>query len=349
MAVASSYGVPAYRNLRPNLYVTLLGKTRVGKSVVVERATKSWVPPVESMVVNGYAGSEIGLVDILGGKRLKADEDWQANPKPTLLVQDEMRMMFGKIAIQNSSLPYALNQLFYKDIFETASKGGHYVVSTHLSMLGCLTCANPDEFAEIYGVDTATGLYGRTLYGYMPEGYDLDFANWEPPFKSGSMDEFRRPKTCTVTAEIFRMADEWAKEDITHRLHMKELALRWALVASSMNHDDTVTEESMQKALWVMELQIRIRDRYKPSEMDSPSGKCQQAIVRALEHYEGWVRWRDLCRNHHLHASKTWDATVLNRVKRAMIWEEMIEEEFDDEKKRTGRLRLLADSPPTQA
>ena len=59
-----------------------------------------------------------------------------------------------------------------------------------------------------------------------------------------------------------------------------------ALITASLNHEDEVSEECMRRALVFMEWQQRIRDKYRPSEMDTPSGKCQQAIVRALEHYE---------------------------------------------------------------
>ena len=64
--------------------------------------------------------------------------------------------------------------------------------------------------------------------------------------------------------------------------------------------------------------------------MDAPSGKCQQAIVRALS-VMNWVPWRSLCRNHSLYKNKASDATILNRVKRAMIFEGMLEEELGEE------------------
>ena len=340
LAVAAGYGVPNDRRVRTNLYVTLLGKSRVGKSVTKDRAIMSWVRPAEAVLVKAYPGSEIGLVQILGGKKVKEGEDHEAHPKSYLLVQDEMRMMFGKIAIQNSGLPNALNQLFYEGIFETAAKQGHWVCDAKLSILGCLTCANPDEFAEIFGADTATGFYGRQIFGIVPEGWDFDFANWQP-----LTDEFRRSKTCTVTAEAFRLADDWAKEDLAARADLKELALRVALITSSLNHDSTVTEEAMKKALLFMELQARIRHKFRPSEMDTAVGRCQQAVIRALEHYEDWVEWRTLCRVHSLYRGKDRDAEVLNRTKRAMIFQELIEEEQEknEESKvvKTGRVRLV--------
>jgi hypothetical protein len=346
LAVAAGYGVPDDRRVRATLYVTLLGKTRAGKSVTKDRAVDSWTPPTEAIKKDGYPGSEIGLIQMLGGKKVKGDEhDFET--KSYLLVQDEMRMMFGKIAIQNSALPYALNQMFYKDVFETATKQGHWVCDARLSVLGCLTCANPDEFADIYGVDTATGLYGRTIFGIVSNDWDFDWGTWEPPNDAGEMPGvWRRSKTCKVTAEAFRMADEWAK-DKPERAGLKELALRVALITSSLNHNTEVTEEAMRKALMFMEWQERIRSKYQPSEMNTPSGKCQQAIVRALEHYEDWVSWRDLCRTHSLYGSKAWDAKILNSMKRAMIFEGMIEEEHHsgvsgrDTNEKTGRVRLV--------
>ena len=344
LAVAAGYGVPDDRRVRTTLYVTILGKTRSGKSVTTDRAM-GWMRPPESMTSTAYPGSEIGLVQILGGKRIKEGADHDLTCKQALLVQDEMRLTFGKIAIQNSALPNALNQMFYKDVFETAAKGGFWVCDAKLSILGCLTCANPDEFADIYGVDTATGLYGRTIFGIVPSGWDFQFSTWEPPTEPDGSPIWRRSKTCTVTAEAFRMADEWAKEDLTARAELKELALRVALITSSLNHDNAVTDLAMQCALRFMEWQQRIRVKYRPSEMDTPSGKCQQAIVRALERYEDWVPWRDLCRTHSLYKNKAWDATILNRVKRAMIFEGMLHEEVGAEnsegkREKTGRVSL---------
>ena len=34
-------------------------------------------------------------------------------------------------------LPNALNEMFYKDVFETAAKGGFWVCDAKLSILGC--------------------------------------------------------------------------------------------------------------------------------------------------------------------------------------------------------------------
>jgi len=347
LALAAGYGVPSDKRVRTTLYVTILGKTRVGKSVTKDRALESWAPPSESQVVTAYPGSEIGLIQILGGKKAKdmTQDDYRIQV-PYLLVQDEMRLTFGKIAIQNSALPNALNEMFYKDSFETAAKQGRWTCSAKLSILGCLTCANPDEFADIYGVDTATGLYGRTIFGIVPPGWDFDFATWQAPIDAdGNPGLRRRPKGCKVSAEAFRMANEWAREDLAARADLKELALRIALITSSLNHEDLVSEDAIRRALIFMEWQQSLRDRYRPSEMDTPSGKCQQAIVRALEHYEDWVVWRDLCLRHSLYKNKAWDATILNRVKRAMVFESMLEEETEDgddsKPKKTGRVRLV--------
>ena len=115
-------------------------------------------------------------------------------------------------------------------------------------------------------------------------------------------------------------------------------------ITASLNHDDAVSEECMAKALEFMDWQVQIRRKYKPSDSDTPEGKCQQAIIRALKRYAGWVAWKDLCTNHSLYKGKDRSATVLNRVKRNMIWEELIEEEYsentDGKKEKTGRVRL---------
>jgi len=344
LAVAAGYGVPNDPRVRSTLYCTIIGVTRSGKSATAKRILDSWVAPPEAQVIRAYPGSEQGLILLLGGKKHKdmKPDDYYAAPR--LLVQDEMRMMFGKIAIQNSGLPHALNEMFYLDTFSTAVKvGGHMECAGRLSILGCLTCNGPDEFAEIYGVDTATGLYGRTIFGLVPPGWDFRWETWEAPLENGEPIR-RRAKTCRLTAEAFRMADEWRKQNPEEHGDLKELALRVALVSASLNHDSEVSQECMAKALEFMDWQVSIRRKYRPSESDTPAGRCQQAVIRALKKYEGWVEWKTLCTRHSLYKGKDRSADVLNRVKRALIFEGIVEEETVDnsegKKEKTGRVRL---------
>jgi hypothetical protein len=343
LAVAAGYGVPPTATVRTNLYVTLIGAKGTGKSLLTERITRSWVPASTLQVVRKYPGSEIGLIQLLGGKKAKDMDESDFLPKSYLLVQDEMRATFAKMDIQNSALPNILNQLFYQDSYGTASKQGHWECCARLSVLGGLTCDGPDEFADIYGVETTTGTYDRTIFGVLPRDWEFNH-EWQPTLADDGDIVRRRPKTCSMPTEIFRMANEWRKVNHEGRRRLAELALRIALITASLNHDAEVTPECMRCALEFVEWQEAVRRKYNPSETDDVDGKAERAIIRALEKHENWIEWRDLCLKHSLYkAAKS--SVRLNRVKRAMIFECIIEEEYDLKEDgtrggRTGRVRL---------
>ena len=339
LAVAAGYGVPTAGRLRPNLYVNIIGRKGTGKTRVIERTLEAWQPPSPHQVVRKYPGSEVGLIQLLGGKKAKDMDEEDFVPKPYLLAQDEMRITFGKMGIQGSALPNAFNELFYRDDFGTASKQGHWSCVARMSMVGGLTCDGPDEFAEIYGEATAQGTHDRTIFAPFPDDWEFDDL-WEP-----ARDEFRRAGHIEVPREIYETVKEWRRKDPESRRRLGELALRVALVTASVNHDKEITPECLRCALEFIEWQEQVRAQYKPSESDDLDGRAERAIIRALEEHEGWVEWRDLCTGNNLYrAAKS--ANRLNRAKKVLVWESIIEEEFEEKnenvygEKRTGRVRL---------
>jgi hypothetical protein len=340
LAIAAGYGVPNAGRLRSNLFVNVIGKKGTGKTRVIERGLEAWQPPAQTQVVRRYPGSEVGLIQLLGGKKAKDMEEQDFVPKPYLLAQDEMRITFGKMNIQGSALPNAFNELLYRDDFGTASKQGHWTCVARMSVVGGLTCNGPDEFAEIYGESTAQGTHDRTLFAPFPDDWEFDDL-WEP-----SADEFRRAGHVEVPREIYETVKAWRKENPESRRRLGELALRVALVTASLNHDKEITPECLRCALEFAEWQEQVREQYKPSETDDLDGRAEQAIIRALSEHEGWVDWRDLCTGKNLYrAAKS--ATRLNRVKKSLVWENIIEEEFEEKneneyggEKRTGRVRM---------
>jgi hypothetical protein len=364
LAIAAGYGVPAYKRLRSNLYVNIIGEKGSGKTRVIDRALESWTPPSDMQLIRKYPGSEVGLIQLLGGKKAKDMEAEDRLPSPYLLVQDEMRITFNKMDIKGSSLPNMLNELFYHSNFGTAAKQGHWECCASLSVIGGLTCNSPNEFAEIYGAATAQGTFDRTLFGIMPNDWEFD-EMWEPQTgKYTTVQEFdsnmqplpaieldvtiqRRARACTVPKEIYEAVGEWRRKDFENRRRMGELVLRVALVTASLNHDEQITPECLQCALEFIEWQERIRSKYNPAETDDLDGLAERAIIRALEECADWVDWRSLCKKRNLYrAAKS--SVRLNRVKRAMIFENIIEEEYTPKENdgsggdRTGRVRLKA-------
>jgi|HubBroStandDraft_6_1064221.scaffolds.fasta_scaffold00329_14 hypothetical protein len=340
LCIAAGYGVANVGRLRSNLYGNIIGRKNSGKTRVIERALESWHAPSDQQIVRRYPGSEVGLIQLLGGKKHKDMEENDFVPKPYLLAQDEMRITFNKMDIQGSSLPNMLNEMFYRDDFGTASKQGNWVCCARLSVIGGLTADGPDQFAEIYGAATTQGTHDRTIFGIMPDNWDFDDM-WEP-----QADLYRRAGTTELTKESYETVKQWRGENVERR-RLGEIALRIAVITASLNHDATVTPECLAAALEFAEWQEKVRQWYAPSETDDLDGKAEQAIIRALGQETGWVEWRELCQKRNLHrAAKS--AVRLNRVKKALIYEEVIEEEYEkdesgngkDSKERTGRVRL---------
>lgn len=343
LAFFAGNGIPFSNNVRTNLNVCAVGPRGWGKTRTYQRIRDSFVYSVPTQIIAKYPGSEIGLVELLGGKKAKDEEELDMIPKPFLLYQDELRSTFAKVGIENSALPYMINHLFSEDEYGTASKRGHYVCHPRLSIIGGLTCDNPSEFADVFGKATTNGTYDRFIFTETPE-WEFD-DKWQP-VEDDAMN-FRRSKTCRVPDAIFDMKRDWVAKSKETRNRLGEIALRIALVSASMNHDNEVSEECFRKALLFCEWQEAVRYKYRPSEMDDRDGRCQEAIVRALSLHAGkFVPWRKLCQKYNLYRH---GATVLARVFKAMVAEGMVEEAFvgseakDGEKKKRMKYVKLAE------
>ncbi len=356
LGLGAGYGVPQHKRLRTNLFVNIVGVKGSGKTRVMDNAQEAWLAPPEIGVIKKYPGSEVGLIQLLGGKKAKDMRPEDYYPKPYLLVQDEMRITFNKMDIKGSSLPNMLNDMFYHDEFGTASKQGHWECCARLSLVGGLTCESANEFAEIFGAATTQGTYDRMIFGTMPGDWEFDDA-WEPPKEADGTEIRRRAKTCAIPYEIYEAVNVWRRKDFENRKRLGELVLRVALITASMNHDSDVTPECLRCAIEFIEWQDKLRHHYAPSETDDLDGKAERAVLRALEKYEGWVSWRTLTTKHSLYkAAKS--PTRLNRVKQSLVREFLIEEEYDEnsegKRERTGRVRLVdapyqreTNTPPT--
>ena len=335
LAFFAGNGIPYYRSggeeVRTNLNVCAIGPKGWGKSRTYKRIKMSFVYSVPGQIIEKYPGSEIGLVELLGGKKAKDEDEADMLPKSFLLYQDELRSTFTKAGIENSALPFMINHLFSEDEYGTASKRGHYVCHPKLSIIGGLTCDQPGEFADVFGKATTNGTYDRFIFTETP-AWEFD-DKWKPVHDD--LINFRRPKGCRVPDVVFDMKRDWVAKNRESRTRLGEIALRIALVSASMNHDSEVSEECMEKALMFCEWQEASRYKYRPSDMDSVDGKCQEAVERALKLHPGkFVPWRKLCTKYHLYRH---GATVLGRVYKAMVAEGMMEETSKDSETKDGR------------
>jgi hypothetical protein len=344
LCVFAGQGISKAGSVRGNLYGCLIGPAGTGKSRTIDRALEKFEYQYPFTIKRKYPGSEHGLTLILEGMKVKdMTAIDRAMTKPFLLVQDEFRNMFAKSNIDNSALPYMLNDLFYHDEFETTNQKGSMACRPKLSIIGGLTCANAEEFADVFGKATTSGMYDRFIYGVAPTKFV-----WDDTWEKNVIPEKREPKSVRMTDEAYAMKHAWVAENPEHRGRLGELALRVALVSASANHDHKVGEDCMGAALEFMTWQEAIRAKFRPSEQDDRDGKCQEAIVRALENYGdqhdgGWILWKTAKDKGNLYRHT---ASRLNRIFKGMLIEQMVEEERDtddngkESKKRTGRVRL---------
>lgn len=346
IAVFAGQGTCKVGGVQGKIYLCLIGKKGTGKSRTIDRALLKLQYDFPFQIKRKYPGSEHGLVNILEGKAPKDMTNIEAmTSKPFLLVQDEFRLTFGKMGIDNSALPYMLNELFYHDEFETSNQKGSKVCYPQLCIAGGLTCQNEEEFAEVFGKATTTGLYDRFIYGVAPDSWQWR-DEWEQEMEDGLIEIVkRRPKAVSFAKEVFEMKRAWVKEKPDDRMRLGELALRVAMVTASANGDSKVSEECMAAALNFCEWQEAIRAKFRPSEQDDKDGKCQEAIVRTIRRYcdeDGWIEWGYAKRKGNLYRHT---APRVSRVYKGMVDQEMLEEEKErdektDKMKKTGRVRL---------
>lgn len=329
------------RHVRPTLYTCLIGGVHSGKSETIKRAIGyrnqpgilNFKPDVIKWTV---PGSDRGLIKIFGAdkKEDKTVLELSLNMAPTrLLAQDELRNTIAKANIQNSALPSTLCSLWEQDEAGAGDKIGEHTAVLQLNILGALKADDAEDFAEVFGKDTTSGLYDRFIYGLAPAGWE--FEKWEHNL------EFRTPKPCTIPDYCWEMMKEWRRVEPIGRGRLGEIAMRIAYITSAMNHDPEVTAEAMRCALEFCEWQEWIRTSYKAGLGDTIDAQCTNAILTVLEKLEPgmWIRWKEVA------AKKNWyrkfSARTLSSTRDALTKSGMtIEEETGNPPKRTGRIRL---------
>ena len=183
MLTAAASQIKVYpRHIRPTLYTCLIGGVHCGKSETIKRAVGyknqpgilSFQPDVMKWTV---PGSDRGLIKIFGAdkKEDKTVVEMSLNMVPTrLLAQDELRNTFAKAGIQNSSLPSTLCSLWEQDEVGQRDKTGEHTAMLHLNILGALKADDAEDFADVFGKETTTGLYDRFIFGLAPKGWEFE-------------------------------------------------------------------------------------------------------------------------------------------------------------------------------
>lgn len=325
------------RQVRPTLYTALAGPVHCGKSETIKRALASLEFPDPDIVKWTVPGSDRGLINIFSGKKKdkKGTAIGPATAKTRLLAQDELRNALAKADINGSSLPSTLCSLWSQDEAGAADKTGEHVALVRLNVLGALKADDPDDFAEVFGKQSTSGLYDRFVYGIAAKGWKDSF--WE------ANKEARWPSRPAIPAVCFRMLTEWRDENPAARGRLGEMALRVAYISAAASQEDEIGEECMRAALEFAAWQEAVRSGYKAGLGEGYDAQATNAILNVLEKVDGkWVVWREVAQRKNWY--RKFGAAVLSRVRDSLARSGMtVEETQEDEygrQRRTGRLRL---------
>jgi hypothetical protein len=338
-------------HVRSNIYVALLGDVGQGKSAAVRAATETIFLP-EDVLDIVVPSSDRGLANQCGDQGARK-----------LLVQDEYRATLQKCSYQGSSLPQLFNTLWNFDKAGAADKKGIEACFVRLSVLGNLTCKDSSEFAKLFGSSSVSGMVDRHLFGFH-----------DKPFKYRPHripTEIIQAGAVRIPNWVWEKKDEWLG-DIRQRNRLSEHMLRVALIQSCCNGDKEITKGSLEAAMRFGEWQERLREIFRPGLAENNDAVCFEAVAKALrEVYDRQMSTKkppphanlftddkdEQCKLLHftnimLHKSyyHRFSAPLLNRVKKAMIEEKLInevkEEETEDDASSTGRAQTKGKKNP---
>ena len=351
---------------RPTLYTALLGDKGTGKSVVLSRAQKVLGLKADQ-IQEATPGSDRGLISIYrSGVKRGEHAPLQAGN----LVLDEMRGMMEKMAIKGSTLQQLLCNLWSKDYGAAADKNGLHSINVRLSLVGNLKVRDEDEFSTVFAAQTQGGLADRMIFAPGPTNWEFDWDWIAPSVKHPVTDEDEtittwkaaRPVSVSATPKTYDMLKAWER---THRVEgripgrLGEIALRVAMISASANGDREVSEACIVAALAFADWQMAVRSVYVAGEATNDDAAVTGLIIdaftaldeslakgnpklsggKAIIELGGWVNFRLLQRTKSWH--KRYSAATVSRNLQALVGTGMLENEYDEEKKRTNRYRTI--------
>jgi hypothetical protein len=287
LAAVSTYIQPNC-NIRPNIYVGLLGRIHNGKSVTANRAFQlcglqdEQGNPLGLTLVDATPASDRGLYKLFPEKDLCR----------RLLYADEGRNMMGKGNIQGSTLITVFNELYNRNRAGVADKFGSNALNVQLSLLANFTVTDAAQFPEIFTHATSHGLWDRFLFGFRGDE-EWHYRPWQiDPDKLEKIE----PSQPTVAGKIFDRVHEWARAT-EGRGRLAEIALRVAYITSAVSQEDEVNDAAMDAALCLMEWQEEIRRLFQPAKGANEYEEAMQTILSAFRRAPGRAaNWRELNR-----------------------------------------------------
>jgi hypothetical protein len=207
-----------------------------------------------------------------------------------LLVTHEMTDVLRMTGVDCSTLASRLCD-FWDDsehVYPTG-KDGVISVDCRLHWIGGVPASaeNPTRFTELFDSETSHGLYDRLLIGYSKEKFN--YRPWEPPAKVEETLDYKDytalvqpvPFVGAISEGAQKLFDDW--NPVGGGSRIKQNCIKIAMIATMMNHEETVTEECMRCAIGIMEWQIELRKVFQPGEALNDEAKCRVAVLAAME------------------------------------------------------------------
>jgi hypothetical protein len=264
LAVASALNIrDRDGHVRSNIYCVNIAPVGTAKTVVAEAIEKSIFLPVDTATYTTPA-SDRGLCKMVG-----------KDGKTLLLIEDEMRSVFCKCQVPNSTLAQTFCKLWSKDHAGVADKKGTDSCHGKFCMLGNIACEDAADFSKVVGSSTVSGFYDRLLIGY-----DTILVKYRPLDIKPSF--FPDEMVVRVPAWVWDAKDAWVGDNIGRR-RLGEHALRVALVTAALNGDKEITRDCLFAALRFAEWQERLRSEFKPGLAETKDAECTEAVWAALK------------------------------------------------------------------
>jgi hypothetical protein len=227
--------VTGHKFLPTNLFTGLVGPVGSGKTQASERAMRCFgmnpdndAPPLLKLKAGSGEGLLKAIGDVAGTARLYS--------------VDELGHLLGKAHLESSSFPHILNGLFYSPRRNLRIARG-VAVDFHcsLSILGGLL---EENFGDLFGKATTSGLYDRFTFGQCPSGKSYA---WRP-FEGHTLQS-EPVAAVSVHPEVWEARDTWIKTipGVTGRI--AEIALRVAGICAAFDGKDRNQNGAVKKQL----------------------------------------------------------------------------------------------------
>jgi hypothetical protein len=260
-------GVPERGGVRTTMYCALIADVFSGKSEAITRACNALGAQREERTPS----SDRGLERILKG----------VDGANVLLTQDELKSLFGKADIQNSTLAATLCSLWSRNRAGAVDKTGGDGIHARLSILGAIPVSKRSDFRRIFSAETRAGLYSRFVFGCLDK---REVYTYKPPKEE--LLESLRAVAVDVPSHCHEQVHAWVREmEATYKNRygrMGEMLLRVAVILASANGETELSEGAFAAARVFCEWQIRIQSYYVPSNAANEGGEIHEAILEML-------------------------------------------------------------------